>query len=92
MQNKPWTEEEMHQIRLAATEKYDISEDDARYLIFQQEISNNAYNPQKDRINLLYKDGSLVDIAEAADQLNIHALAGPVVKYFLFSPKSLLNS
>ncbi len=92
MQEKPWSDEEMHSLREAATHKYGISEKDARYLIFQQEISNNAYNPEKDRINLLYKDGSLIDIAKAADQLNISALAKPVVKHFLFSPKSLLGS
>jgi len=92
MQEKPWSEEEIHSLREAATHKYGISEKDARYLIFQQEISNNAYNPEKDRINLLYKDGSLIDIAKAADQLNISALAKPVVKHFLFSPKSLLGS
>lgn len=92
MQNRAWTKEEMLELRASAMEKYGISESEAAYLIFQQEISNNAYNPEKDRINLLYKDGSLVDIAEAADQLNISALAGPVVKYFLFCPKSLLPS
>lgn len=90
MQEKPWSESEMQALRIAAKEKYDISERDASYLIFQQEISNNAYNPEKDRINLLYKDGRLIDIAKAADQLNISALAKPVVKHFLFSPKSLL--
>lgn len=92
MQNRAWTPAEMQSIRAAAMQKYKISESEAAYLIFQQEISNNAYNPEKDRINLLYKDGSLVDIAKAADQLNISALAGPVVKYFLFCPKSLLPS
>ncbi|MCR9154216.1 MAG: HD domain-containing protein [Bacteroidetes bacterium] len=92
MQETPWSEADLHKLRKAATIKYGISEKDARYLIFQQEISNNAYNPEKDRINLLYKDGSLVDIAEAADQLNISALAKPVVKHFLFSPKSLLHT
>lgn len=92
MQETPWSEVDLHKLRKAATIKYGISEKDARYLIFQQEISNNAYNPEKDRINLLYKDGSLVDIAEAADQLNISALAKPVVKHFLFSPKSLLHT
>lgn len=92
MQETPWSDADLHKLRKAATIKYRISEKDARYLIFQQEISNNAYNPEKDRINLLYKDGSLVDIAEAADQLNISALAKPVVKHFLFSPKSLLHT
>jgi len=92
MQETPWSEADLYKLRKAATIKYGISEKDARYLIFQQEISNNAYNPEKDRINLLYKDGSLVDIAKAADQLNISALAKPVVKHFLFSPKSLLHT
>ncbi len=92
MQEEPWSEEQLNELRIAATSKYGISENDARYLIFQQEISNNAYSPEKDRINLLYKDGSLIDITEAADQLNISALAKPVVKHFLFSPKSLLDS
>lgn len=92
MREEAWTETEISKLREAATKKYGISEHDAKYLIFQQEISNNAYNPAKDRINLLYKDGSLVDVAEAADQLNISALAKPVVKHFLFSPKSLLKA
>jgi HD superfamily phosphohydrolase len=92
MRNKPWSEHELTGYREAAILKYGINENDTRYLIFQQEISNNAYNPKKDRINLLYKDGSLVDIAEAADQLNISALANPVIKYFLFCPKSILES
>jgi 3-hydroxy acid dehydrogenase/malonic semialdehyde reductase len=34
-------------------------------------IVNNAYDPSKDRIELLYKDGSLRDIAEASDNLGI---------------------
>lgn len=92
MREKAWLEEEIQDLREAATKKYGISESDAKYLIFQQEISNNAYNPAKDRINLLYKDGSLIDVAQAADQLNISALAKPVVKHFLFSPKSLLKA
>lgn len=67
-----------------------ISEREAEYLVFYEEISNNAYTPHRDRINLLYRDGTLKDIAEAADQLNISALARPVVKYFLFAPKEAL--
>lgn len=67
-----------------------LSPKEARYLVFVQAVTNNAYDPAKDRINLLYRDGSLVDIAQAADQLNISALSKPVTKFFLFAPKAVL--
>lgn len=92
MREKPWSSEEMKELQEAALEKYGLKEEAVRFLIFQQKISNNAYNPEKDRIQLLYKDGSLVDIAKAADQLNISALAQPVIKHFLFCPKSILKA
>ena len=84
-------DESLSRLRAEAAKKYGFSEAVCKYLVFSKEISNNAYNPQRDRINLLYRDGSLVDIAKAADQLNISALAQPVTKHFLFAPKSLLN-
>jgi uncharacterized protein len=64
-----------------------FSEEEASYFIFSGSISNNAYNPSDDRINILYKDNKIVDIAEAADQLNISALSTPVKKYFACYPK-----
>ncbi len=66
---------------------YNITEAEARYFVFETEMVNNAYDTTHDRINLLYKNGSLQDISEAADQLNISALSKPVVKHFLFYPK-----
>ncbi len=50
-------------------------------------IVNNAYDPAKDRIELLYKDGSVRDIAEASDNLVIQAMARPVTKYYLAWPR-----
>ena len=35
----------------------------------------------------IYKDGSLKDIAEASDQLNISALSKVVTKHFVCYPK-----
>lgn len=88
---KPWSEADVQTLREQAQSRlgWDAASE-APYLIFQERISNNAYNPAKDKIELLYKDGSLVDIAKAADQLNINALATPVTKHFLFAPKELL--
>lgn len=92
MAKEPWTEDTLINLRQKAVKEHGYSSEEAEFLIFQQEITNNAYNSVKDRIQLLYKDGSLVDIAEAADQLNISALTQTVVKYFLFAPKGILKA
>ncbi len=67
-----------------------ISEKEARYFIFTDSIKNNAYSPKKDKINLLFKNGEIKDIAEAADQLNINALTEEVVKHFICYPKQVM--
>jgi HD superfamily phosphohydrolase len=67
--------------------KYKISEKEAVYFVHTGSISNNAYNPERDKINILFKNGELKDIADASDQLNIRALSTPVEKHFICYPK-----
>ncbi len=68
---------------------FGIPAEDVKYFVFSEAIQNNAYNPQKDRISILYKNGTTKDIAEASDQLNISSLSTAVTKYFLCYPKSI---
>lgn len=63
---------------------------EASYFIFTDSIKNNAYSPKKDKINLLFKNGEIKDIAQAADQLNINALTEEVVKHFICYPKQIM--
>ena len=77
----------IEKIQNKAAQIYDVSPQDCKHLVFTNKIDNKAYNPKKDKINLLFKDGSIVDIAEAADQLNISVLAQTVTKHFLCYPK-----
>lgn len=44
---------------------------------------NEAYLSQKQSINILKKNGQLVEIAQASDLPNIEALKKPVTKYYL---------
>ena len=73
--------------RIAAL--YGISLYDASFMLLQGVSSNHAYHPKKPAINILYKDGSIKDISEASDQLNISVLKQPVVKHFICYPKEL---
>jgi len=47
------------------------------------------YDSQSDKINILYRDGKMVDIAVASDQLNISVLSKRVEKHFLCCPKTM---
>jgi hypothetical protein len=67
-------------------EKYNLNEEEVKYFIFHDKLINNAYNKKKEKINILMKNGSLLDISKASDNLNISALAHPVEKYFLCYP------
>ena len=64
-----------------------FEDEDLNHIVIHGEIANSAYDQEKDNIRMLYKDGSLLDIAQAADQLNIHALSTPVRKFFMCFPK-----
>ena len=88
LENDAFDSENVETIRKQLMEDMDISEAESHYLLFTDSITNNAYSAQKDRISLQYKNGKLVDIAEASDQLNISVLTQTVKKYFLCYPKA----
>lgn len=71
----------------AITEEYRISEDEAKYFVFQGSISNQAYQLNTKSINILHKSGKIEDIVKASDQLNLKALSKPVTKYYICYPK-----
>ena len=85
--NKPISEERLMQMKKRVAKYYDIEIAETDYLVFKDSISNNAYSLNKSNINILYKDGSLKDIVEASDQLNISALSKSVKKHFFCYPK-----
>ena len=68
---------------------FDIEEDDASYFVFTDTIKNNAYRVGDGNINLLMKDGSVLDITVASDNSNLEALAKTVKKYVLCYLKEL---
>ncbi|RZL20268.1 MAG: HD domain-containing protein [Pedobacter sp.] len=59
------------------------SDEDLRYFIFTDSIRNRAYNAGNSNINILMKNGSLVDIASASDLSNLASLDKTVKKYIL---------
>ena len=81
----------INKIKHKAAKIYGIDSGNCSHLVFTNQIDNKAYNPKKYKINLLYKDGRIMDIAEASDQLNISVLGQTVTKYFLCYPKDCIT-
>lgn len=63
--------------------KMGISKEDTRYLVTLTEIGKDMYNPADDSIGILYKDGTVKDISEASEILNVQLLSKKIRKYYL---------
>lgn len=87
LQNIPWSDNRIAELRKQVADQLGIPLAEAARFVITGSIVNNAYDPAKDRIELLYKDGSTHDIAEASDNLGIAALSKPVEKYYLAWPR-----
>lgn len=61
---------------------FGVSITDATYFLGEEIVSTDTYTPQDDNINILYKDGTIKDIAEASDMLNITVLTKKVEKHY----------
>lgn len=88
MQNEPFTASYCASIVTKFKKDTSFSDEELSYFVFQDAISNQAYNP-KLPIKILSKKGNLKDIAQASDQLNLQALSSPVTKYFICYPKKM---
>ncbi|HZF99408.1 MAG TPA: HD domain-containing protein [Chitinophagales bacterium] len=65
------------------------TKEDLEFLLVHDTSRNSAYNKQTEKIYILFKDGKLLDISEASDQLNISVLSEPVVKYYVCFPAGI---
>lgn len=64
-----------------------VDEYEASYFYSSDVISTNMYNEEDDSIDILYNDGSIKDISEASDMLNIQLLSKTVKKnYYSYLP------
>ena len=87
IQNKPFTKEELKAVYESVKEKLNLSEESLDYFVYHGEIFNQAYDANKNNIQILYKNGTVKDISQASDHLNIQALSNPVYKYYICYPK-----
>jgi len=86
----PINAEKIEKLKDEFAERLNLSKTEIDYFVFHGQISNSAYSNQNEHINVLFKDGSCKDIAEASDQLNSNNFSNIVTKYFICFPKEKL--
>lgn len=75
------------EIEATVMKNYSVSKEDASFLFSSGCITNNAYSLNFDNIKIMFPNGSVKDITEAADLLNITALTKAVNKYYICCDK-----
>lgn len=78
-----FTPELVQSVQKQISEKLAISVEDTSYFMRCEKLVNNAYDEKYKQINIKLRNGEIMDLAKASDNLNIAALATPVEKYYL---------
>lgn len=84
---QPFTDSDILSARESFMDKTGMTLEESSYFVFSNHMENNAYNPSSDSINILFKNGDVIDITEASDNLNIQALTQTVRKHYLCFPE-----
>lgn len=82
---EPLTDEEKDLYRDHYATKYGISHEEADYFFVEHVSTNNTYSEKEDSIDILYNDGTVRDICEASEILDLKSLTRKPKKLYLFS-------
>jgi len=89
IQHKPFNQAYVDKIKSATAESFKLNNDEVGFFVSEELVSNDAYNPDHDRIKIKTQEGDLLDVSEASEQLNISILSTRSEKYLLSYPKDL---
>jgi HD superfamily phosphohydrolase len=90
IQDVPFDMNLIEDIKRKTAIKLSLPYSDMDYFVKSDTIENSAYKQETDKILIKEKDGTVTEIVNVADMLNIKALSGTVSKYFLCYPKEVL--
>ena len=86
--DEPLKEEQKDILRAQYAERFGISYEEAEYFFIEHISTSNTYSEKGEAIDILYKDGSVRDIAEASEMLNMETLTYKPQKIYLFRLKN----
>lgn len=85
--SEPISIEKVEQIKNEVKKLYSI--EDAGYFVHQKELSVLAYNDTKDPIKLLLKNGEILELQKADNQVLVKDLRKKITRYHLCMPREI---
>ncbi|WP_448823408.1 HD domain-containing protein [Capnocytophaga sp.] len=64
-----------------------IDEKDMKYFVFTGVMTNRAYNPEKEIIKILTKNGRVVELSKTSEAINLEPLSQVTERYYICYPK-----
>ena len=83
IQAEPFEEAYLKEKETQAIRQFGIDPVDVHYLCFTGEASNTMYQTRDERINILFKDGTVTDISRIDNALINQNLSSPVKKFYI---------
>ena len=80
---QPISEERIQMLEDTLMQETGVNCDEVKYLYHISTIQKDMYDLDDDHITILYKDGSMKDITEASEILNVSLLSKKIRKYYL---------
>ena len=87
MQGMAFDKIKIEKLKNEIKKRLNLNDNEVNYFVLSGFVANDAYRGDRISINILFKDGTVLDIAKASDQLNIEVLEKTVKKYYLCYPK-----
>lgn len=83
LQAEPINEPDIEATRDKICSLLNVTQQESNYFIFSGEAENTTYDPSEERIQILFKDGSVKDISRVDNALIHHALSTPMKKNYI---------
>ena len=83
LQATPFDKDVVEELRKSVAEELSIPVEEAGYFVFTGQAVNTTYNAVDEKINILFKDGSVKDISQVDNALIHQTLASAVKKFYL---------
>ena len=64
-----------------------IDEKNMKYFVFTGVMTNRAYNPEKEIIKILTKNGRVVELSKTSEAINLEPLSQVTERYYICYPK-----
>lgn len=87
VQNSPFSHQQINKVKEEVKQNKMLDDSVLGYYVFSGSVHNSAYSEKQESINILQKNGEVIDFAQASDNYKFPMLQRDVEKFYLCYPK-----